>query len=176
MAHAMYADLIKRRQDAGFEMFPVGTYDVRVVGAEKPNKGADVGFVIQFEVINGPLGGRKFKNWMTLSNAVIEQWPGLLDAWFREMAALGLSEDFFAAEPSDEQTINALKGRTARAQVGRRAKKNTNEEVEDIKIFPPEIPAAPVAAPAPDPMAMPASAPAATAPAADPNAPALPPF
>lgn len=176
MAVAHYRDLIKRRQDAGFEMFPVGTYDVRVFSAEKPQKGAAVGFVVQFEVINGPLAGRKFKNWMTLSDAVIEQWPGLLDAWFREMAALGLSEDFFAAEPSDEQTINALKGRTARAQVGRRAKKNTNEEVEDIKIFPPVTPAAPVSAPAPDPMAMPAAAHASPPPAADPNAPALPPF
>lgn len=176
MAVAHYRDLIKRRQDAGFEMFPVGTYDVKVVGAEKPNKGAAMGFIVQFEVTTGPLAGRKFKNWMTLSEAVIEQYPGLIDMWFREMASLGLTDVFFEAEPGDEQTINALKGRTARAQVGRRTKKGTNEEVEDIKIFPPEVPAAPVAAPAPDPMAKAFAAPAAAAPAADPNAPGLPPF
>jgi hypothetical protein len=178
MASARYNDLIQRRRDAGYELFPVGTYDVRVVGAEKPAKGADVGFVVQFEVTNGPLAGRKFKNWMTLSNKIIDDYPGLLDMWFREMAALGLNENFFEADPSDEQVMAALKDRPARVQVGRRTKKGTTDEVDDFKVFPPATPAGAVSAPAPDPMAAPAmsaAAPAA-APAADPNAPGLPPF
>lgn len=174
VANAFYRDLLKKRQDAGLEMFPVGTYDVKVADAEKPQKGG-MGFIVQFEVISGPLAGRKFKNWMTLSDAVIENWPGLVAIWFKEMAALGLGDAFFEAEPSDEQTIATLKGRTATAQVGRRKKKNSDEEVEDIRIIPPATPAAAVSAPAPDPMAM-AAAPAAAAPAADPNAPGLPPF
>jgi hypothetical protein len=171
MAHARYADLIQKRRDSGYELFPVGTHDVRVVDAEKPQKGAAMGFIVQFEVISGPLAGRKFKNWMTLSETVIEQWPGLVAVWFKEMANLGLADTFFEAEPSDEVVIAALKGRTARAQVGRRKKKGSDDEVEDIKILPPTTPEAPVPAPAPDPMA---SAP--SAPVADPNAPGLPPF
>lgn len=171
MTSAMYRDLLAKRRDAGYELFPVGSYDVRVADAEKPQKGG-MGFIVQFEVTNGPLAGRKFKNWMTLSDALIEQYPGLLALWFKEMAALGLGDAFFEAEPGDEQTIAALKGRTARVQVGRRKKKNSDDEVEDIKVFPPSAPATAVAAPAPDPMA----AAMAAAPAADPNAPGLPPF
>lgn len=170
MASARYADLIKQRQDAGYELFPVGTYDVKVVNAEVPQKSGTMGFIVQFEVTTGPLSGRKFKHWMTLSEVVRTQYPGLIDLWFREMAALGLGESFFETEPSDEQTMNALIGRPALAEVGRRAKKGSDEEVEDIKIFRPATPVAAVSAPAPDPMAM------SGAPGADPSAPGLPPF
>lgn len=177
VATAFYKDLLQKRRDAGFELFPVGTYDVRVADAEKPNKGGH-GFIVQFEVTSGPLAGRKFKNWMTLSDSIIEQYPGLLDVWFKEMAAMGLGDEFFEAEPSDEAVMAALKGRTATAQVGRRKKKNTDEEVENIRIMPPATPNAAVAAPAPDPMAATSVnvAAMAAAPAADPNAPGLPPF
>lgn len=173
VANAFYRDLLAKRRDAGFELFPVGAYDVKVVDAEKFSKG--MGFIVQFEVTTGPLEGRKFKNWMTLSDAVIEQYPGLVAIWLKEMAALGLGDDFFEAEPSDETVMAALKGRTARAQIGRRKKKNSDEEVEDIRILPPTTPNAPAA---PDPMAAaaPFAAVAAAAPAADPGAPGLPPF
>jgi hypothetical protein len=173
VANAFYRDLLAKRRDAGFELFPIGAYDVKVVDAEKPQKGG-MGFIVQFEVTTGPLAGRKFKNWMTLSDTVIEQYPGLVAIWLKEMAALGLDDGFFEAEPSDDAVIAALKGRTARAQVGRRKKKNSDEEVEDIRILPPVVSAGPVAPPAPDPMAM-AAAPA-PGPVADPNAPGLPPF
>lgn len=173
MGHAMYADLLKKRQDAGLEMTPIGVYDVRVVGAEKPTKGG-MGFIVQFEITTGPHAGRKFKNWMTLSDTVIENYPGLVAIWFKEMAALGLDDAFFAAEPGDEQVIAALKGRPATAKVGRRKKKNSDDEVEDIRIEPPAGGATPAAPPAPDPMA--AATTTAPAPAADPNAPGLPPF
>lgn len=175
VAKAFYRDLLAKRRDAGFELFPVGAYDVKVADAEKPNKGG-MGFIVQFEVTSGPLAGRKFKNWMTLSDAVIEQYPGLVAIWLKEMAALGLGDDFFEAEPSDETVIAALKDRTGRAQVGRRKKKNSDEEVEDIRILPPLTPVGAVAAPAPDPMAVSVAAPVSAAPAADPNAPGLPPF
>lgn len=175
MASAKYADLLAKRRDAGFEMFPVGVYDVKVADAEAPQKEGTMGFIVQFEVTSGPLAGRKFKNWMTLSQVVIEQYPGLVHMWLKEMEALGLTEAFFEAEPSNDQVISALKGRPGQAKVGRRVKKGTNEEVEDIKILPPGSGATPVAAPAPDPMASAVSA-GPTVPAADPNAPGLPPF
>lgn len=170
MASARYGDWIKQREDAGYTLFPVGTYDVKVVNAEVPQKSGTMGFIVQFEVTTGPLAGRKFKHWMTLSEVVRTQYPGLIDLWFKEMAALGLSEQFFEREPSDEQVMNALMGRTARAEVGRRTKKNSDEETENIKVFPPTTPQAAVGAPAADPMAM------SGAPAADPSAPGLPPF
>lgn len=169
MATALYRDLLEKRRDSGYELFPIGTHDVKVAGAEKPQKGG-MGFIVQFEVTTGPLAGRKFKNWMTLSDAVIEQYPGLLVVWFKEMAALGLNDKFFEAEPTDEAVIAALRGRPARAEVGRRKKKDSDDEVEDIKILPPLTPAAPVAPPAPDPMA------SSITPAADLSAPELPPF
>lgn len=184
MASTTYDDLIQRRRDAGLELLPVGTYDTVVIDAEKPQKGAAMGFVVQFEVTSGPLAGRRFKNWMTLSEAVIAEWPGLIDAWFREMAALGFTDDYFAAEPDDKTVIAALKGRTASVQVGRRVKKNSGDEVADYKVFPPATPQPAVPAPAPNPFAQsappvasaPPAAVAPTGPAADPNAPGMPPF
>lgn len=168
MASARYADLLKQREDAGYEMFPVGTYDVKVIQAETPDKKTDRRtFIVQYEVLNGPLTGRKFKHWMRL----VEEYPGLIAQWFAEMAAMGLGDAFFEAEPSDEQVCAALKGRYATAKVGRRLNKKTNEDVEDIRIAPPSVAATPVAPPAPDPMAA-----ATSAPAADPMAPGLPPF
>jgi hypothetical protein len=170
MASARYADLLKARQDAGFEMFPIGVYDVKVVQAETPEKKSDRRtFIIQFEVLNGPLAGRKFKHWMRL----IEEYPGLIAIWFAEMAAMGLGDAFFAAEPSDEQVCAALKDRLATVKVGRRKKKGTDEDVEDIRVTAPSSTVASVAPPAPDPMAAPATT---SVPAADPAAPGLPPF
>lgn len=169
MASATYGDLLARRRDAGFEMFPVGTYDVRVVAAECETKSRKC-FIVQFEVTSGPLAGRKFKNWMR----IIEEHAGLVAIWFKEMAALGLTDQFFEAEPSDDQICAALMGRPAQAQVGRRVNKNSGEDVEDIRILPPVAGSAPVSAPAPNPMAAPAASPA--APLADPNAPGVPPF
>lgn len=172
MASAMYRDLLAKRRDAGYELFPVGAYDVRVADVEKPTKDDWMGFILQFEVTTGPLAGRKFKNWMAMSNQTVESYPGLLAIWFKEMAALGLDDAFFEAEPGDQQVMDALKGRTARAVVGRRKKKGSDDEVEDIRVQPPTLAQTAVAAPAPDPMA----ATMAATPVADPNAPGIPPF
>lgn len=171
MGDAFYRDLMKKREDAGLELFPVGVYDVKVAGAEvkvNENSGRKT-FIVQYEVTSGPLAGRKCRNWMT----IVEEYPGLVAMWFKDMAAMGLGDDFFAAEPGDQQICSALQGRTCQIVVGRRKKnKTSDEETEDIRVRPPVTTAAPVAPPAPDPMA----AAMAAAPAADPNAPGLPPF
>lgn len=171
MASAFYRDLLKKRQDAGFEMCPVGVYDVKVIGAEvKINESSGrKTFIVQYEILTGPLAGRKVKNWMT----IVEEYPGLVAMWFKDMAAMGLDDAFFEAEPGDQQICDALKARTCQIAVGRRKKnKTSDEEVEDIKVKPPLTGAIPAAPPAPDPMA----AAMAGAPAADPDAPGLPPF
>jgi len=171
MASAMYRDLLKKREDAGLELFPVGVYDVKVIGAESKvndNSGRKT-FIVQYEVVSGPLAGRKLKNWMT----IVEEYPGLVALWFKDMAAMGLDDAFFEAEPSDAQICAALQGRFCEIAVGRRKKnKTSDDETEDIKVRPPATGASAVAPPAPDPMA----AAMAAAPAADPNAPGLPPF
>lgn len=171
MASAFYRDLLKKREDAGMELFPVGTYDARVVGAEvkvNENSGRKT-FIVQYEVTTGPNAGRKLRNWMT----IVEEYPGLVAMWFKDMAAMGLDDAFFEGEPGDAQICAALVGRTCEIAVGRRKKnKSSDEETEDIKVHPPVGGAAPVPPPAPDPMA----AAMAAAPAADPNAPGIPPF
>jgi hypothetical protein len=153
------------------ELFPVGEYDVRVVSAEvkvNENSGRKT-FIVQYEVITGPLAGRKLRNWMT----IVEEYPGLLAGWFKDMASMGLDDAFFDGEPSDAQICAALKDRTCQILVGRRKKnKSSDEETEDVKVNPPTAGYVPVPPPAPDPMA----AAMAAAPAADPNAPGLPPF
>jgi hypothetical protein len=171
MATAFYRDLLKKRQDAGLELFPVGSYDVKVVGAEtkvNENSGRKT-FIVQYEVTSGPLAGRKLRNWMT----IVEEYPGLVAAWFKDMAAMGLDDAFFEAEPGDLQICAALKDRPCRITVGRRKKnKSSDEETEDVRVLPPATGVTPVTPPAPDPMATAAGA----APVADPNAPGLPPF
>lgn len=170
VATAFYRDLLKARQDAGLELFPIGTYDVKVLDADaKVNeKSGRKSFIVQYEVTTGPLAGRKLKNWMT----IVEEYPGLVDLWFKEMAAMGLGNEFFEAEPEDKQICAALKDRTCQIKVGRRKRsKTSDEETEDIKVVPPATGPSLVAPPAPDPMAS-----ASAAPAADPNAPGLPPF
>lgn len=169
VATAFYRDLLKKRQDAGLELFPVGTYDVKVVDASaKVNENSGrKSFIVQYEVTTGPLAGRKVKNWMT----IVDEYPGLVAMWFKDMATMGLGDAFFEAEPEDAQICAALQNRTCQITVGRRKKnKTSDEETEDIRVLPPFGGTTPVAAPAPDPMAAPAT------PAADPNAPGLPPF
>lgn len=169
VAEILYRDLLKQRQDAGLELFPIGVYDARVVAAEaKVNESSGrKSFIVQYEVISGPHAGRKVRNWMT----IVSEYPGLIAAWFKDMDAMGLDDAFFSAEPTDAQICAALVGRTCQITVGRRKKnKSSDEETEDIKVAPPAVAMPPVAPPAPDPMA------AAGVPAADPLAPGLPPF
>lgn len=170
MASTTYRELMKRRQEGGFELFPVGVYDVRVADAEvKVNENSGrKSFIVQYEVISGPSAGRKVRNFMT----IVEEFPGLVAIWFKEMAAMGLGDTFFESEPDDAQICSALVGRVCTIKVGRRKKnKSSDEEVEDIRVTPPVTGGSPVSAPAPDPMTA-----VTTPPAADPNAPGLPPF
>ncbi len=170
MATTTYRELMKRRQEGGYELFPVGTYDVRVhdVEVKVNNNSGRKSFIVQYEVLNGPLAGRKLRNFMT----IVEEFPGLVAIWFKEMDAMGLGDTFFESEPDDAQIAAALKGRTCQITVGRRKKsKTSDEEVEDIRVKPPVTGTMPAATPAVDPMLAVKSAPA-----ADPNAPGLPPF
>ena len=173
MASAAYSDLLKAADDEGLSLCPAGTYDVKVQKAEatttaKNNKM----FVLTYEVVTGPNAGRRVKTWMSIT----PDYPGLLKKWFREMAAMGLDRDYWAAEPADGKACADLTNRMCRIEVGVR-KGRDGEDTEDIKkVMPPVGGAQP---PAPSPLASPLVTPVpamAGGPVADTNAPTLPPF
>lgn len=165
MASVNWDDLLAAYEDSGVSLCPVGTHDVKVVKAEygETSTGRSQ-FVVQYEVLNGPHAGRKVKHWMT----IVKEYPGLVGQWFKQMEAMGLPKTYFQAKPSNEQVCADLVGRVCQIEVGRRKKRGTDEDTEDIsKVLPaPGGVSAAVGAPSPF-----ASVPAG---AADPQAPQVP--
>lgn len=175
MASANFKDLMKAAEDAGYSNCPPGTYDVRVVAVEAKStaKGKDM-FVVKFEIMNGPNGGRKVTNRITISP---ESAPALA-FFFRDMRAMGLDAAYFATNPSVQKVAADLVGRTCRIEVG--VQTWNGEEREDVKKImapvggpapTPSIAPSPVATPAPTPAPVPAAAPAIPADAAAPSLP-----
>ena len=162
MAEVAWDDLLEAYEDSGVSLCPVGTHDVRVVEAlyGETSTGRSQ-FVVQYEVLTGPHAGRKVKHWMT----IVKEYPGLVGQWFKQMEAMGLPKAYFQAKPSNAQVCADLTGRVCRIEVGRRKKRGSDEETEDIsKVLPP---AEGTATSAPFPAAAPSGA-------ADPYAPPVP--
>lgn len=179
MASASFNDLLNNAEDDGFTLFPEGTYDVVVEEASgEPAKSGRDQVVATFKVLNGPKAGSTFRHFMV----VVPEYPGLVGRWFAEMAHLGLSREYFKAEPTYKQVAGAIVGSRVRVVVGRRLNKKTNEDTEDIKVIGalaggvPKVPGMPGGLPAPVAAAPAAPAPVPAAHAADPSAPNLPPF
>lgn len=168
MASASFSDLLKAASDSGATPCPPGTYDVRVASVETKQtaKGKDM-FVIKYEIIGGPHGGRKVFNRMVISP---ESAPAL-GFFFREMRAMGLGQDYFANNPTVSQVAADLNGRTCRIEVANELYNNEDRDVVK-KIMPPSagVPAAPMPA-ATSVVSVPV---AKAAPAADPMAPTVP--
>ena len=154
MATTQFADLLKAAEDAGYSLCPVGTYDVTIaaVEAKKTAKGKDM-FAIKYQIANGPHANRNIFNNVTISP---ESAPAL-GFFFRDMKAMGLPSEYFAANPSVEQIARDLAGKACRVEVGRR--EWGGEERENVtKVMPqaagalttPVVPSA-----TPDPMAAP---------------------
>lgn len=147
MAEVLWDDLLAAYEDSGVSLCPVGTHDVKVVKAEygETSTGRSQ-FVIQYEVLNGPHAGRKVRHWMT----IVKEYPGLVGQWFKQMDAMGLPKTYFQAKPRNEQVCADLVGRVCRIEVGRRKKRGTDEDTEDIaKVLPPLEGVAAVGAPIP---------------------------
>ncbi len=135
MGQVQWDDLLKAYEDSGVSLCPVGTHDVKVVKAEygETSTGRNQ-FIVTFEIAAGPHAGRKVRHWMTL----VPEYNGLIAQWFKQMAAMGLDKAYFQAKPGNEQVCADLVGRDCRIEVGRRKKRGTDEDTEDIsKVLPP---------------------------------------
>ncbi len=183
-----WADLVRDAGSAAqdFSPIPAGNYDFKVVEAtHKITQSGKTMFVVKAQVQGGPHNGR-----LVWDNLVISpESEKALGFFFRKMAALGVTTEYFAQNPTNDQIAAALLNRqfVGEVTVGTFNNKPTNNingyraSVASAQVaggFPPAAPTAapvPTAAPAPAaaPVAAPAPAPAA-APVAQPVAPAAP--
>ena len=182
MAVVNWKDLQKAAGDAGFDPLPVGFYDVIVDTAEATQSGSGKDMIkTTFRVEGGPFDGKKVFNQFVIS----PENANALAFFFRHMAAMGLNDAFFAAEPRTEQVASALIGRRARIKVSIRQWNEQDRNNVD-QVLPPQggAPAAPTLSAAPIPGGIvangpgntPVVAPAALAPSVSPTpSPAAPP-
>jgi hypothetical protein len=147
-----WGDLLKEAGTTGgnFEPLPSGTYDAKIIKAE--HKIAQSGksmFVVQLQVTSGPHANRMVWNRFVVS----PENPKALGWFFSNMRALGLSTEFFAAQPTDEQVVTGLLEKSCRIEVSQ-SEYNGAIRNEVTKVLPPESGA--VSAPAPAVAAAPA--------------------
>jgi Protein of unknown function (DUF669) len=141
-----WSDLKAAAGDAGFEPIPANTYDavVDTASAKKASSGKDM-ISVAFTVTGGPYDGRKVFTQLVLS----PEKPTALGFFFRHMAALGLSDAYFAASPSLERVASDLAGRPCRVIVGIREWQGSDRnEVSSILAPSGGVPAAPSLSPA----------------------------
>lgn len=174
----------------GFSPIPEGTYNAQVYKAEAaPSKKGKAMLRVQFKVLGGPQNDRIVFTNFTIS----PESPNALGFFFRHMAALGLSGEYFAQNPAMEQVAEALVGRQASITVNiepyQGVPRNQIKDVKPMQGAPamaaqpvaqaaaPVMPAAPPAAPVAPPVAPPAppAAPAVPAPPPGVVAPPAPP-
>lgn len=154
---------------AGFEPLPANSYDVQVSEAEASKTAKDkTMFKVTFTVLNGPFANRKLWSNLTVS----PESPPALGIFFSQMAALGLTKDYFSTGPSPEAIAASLVGKQANVSVVQREWGGSiRNDVKTIK--PPRT--GTVLGPVPgEPATALPSAPGVPAPVADPTAPKLP--
>ncbi|AKJ72598.1 hypothetical protein PP301_gp124 [Gordonia phage GMA2] len=170
-----WADLAESAGDTGFAALPAADYDLKIIASEAKNtSGGKTMFKITCEVTSGPYEKRRI--WSQL--VVSPENPVALNIFFRQMAAIGISKEYFATNPSDHNVAEQLVGKEFRGQIV--IKQWQGEDRNEIKSYsrlsrtetssvaPPNATAAPTPAntpPAPTGVA-PAPAPAAAPPAA----------
>ena len=112
---AKWGDLLKEAEEVGgFDPLPSGTYDVQVV--KSTHKVAQSGksmFEVQFKVLSGPHANRIVWN----RYVVTPENPKALGYFFSNMRCLGLTTEFFAAQPGDDQVAAALENAYAKIEV-----------------------------------------------------------
>jgi len=114
MADIPWDDLMDAAGDSDFAPIPQGDYDVKIVNTEATKSSTDKPmWKITTQVLNGPHEGRKIftQQTLTMDN------PDALNIFFRQMAAAGLTGEFFKTKPSNERIAEALMGRQFRAKV-----------------------------------------------------------
>lgn len=177
-----WQELLNEAGDGGgtFDVMPDGDYDfvIKEAKAQTASTGRQM-YVIKAEIQGGPHNGRLVWHNFVLSH----DNPAALGFFFRHMAVLGLTADYFKQNPADHHVADALVGRRFRGQLGTR--KWQGQDKNEIKAFfpasgaglgaPPQVsaPPAPPIAPAPAPAAPPPPPPTFAAP--PPAAATLPP-
>jgi hypothetical protein len=179
MSSLNWGDLVKDAGDVGsYEPLPDGDYDLTVIEATaKSSQSGKTMFALKAQVQSGAHAKR-----LVWDNLVVSpENANALGMFFRKMAALGLTREFFASNPSNAQIEQAMKGRSFRASIGSRTWQG--QKKNEIKMYyvstpgvaataaAPAAAAAPAPAPAPAPAAAPAPAPAPAAASTPPAAP-----
>jgi hypothetical protein len=92
-----WSELSKIAEDGGFQTLPNGEYDVYVASASggKTSTGKDR-IRVTFKVENGPRAGATVTNDFVLS----PENANAMSIFFRHATALGLTSDYFAANPN----------------------------------------------------------------------------
>lgn len=185
MSSFNWNELVDEAKSSGtmsYAPLPDGDYDLKVLEATaKTSSNGKPMYEIKTEVQTGPHAKRLVWDRLVVS----KESPGALRYFFRKMAALGLDENFFARQPSDNDIVAALNGRSFRAKIGPSTggsrPGNEIKEYYPATAVPGMVPAPAQGAPAPAVYAAPAPAPAPApmpwnqAPAAPAPAPAAPP-
>lgn len=178
--------LADKAGDVGFDVMPVGDYDLKVIEASHTTTtNGKLMYKAKFQVQTGQYKGR-----LVWHNFVVSpESEGALAIFFRQMGYFGMTKEWFKAnKPSNDVVANTLNGREVRAKLG--IKKYNGEDRNEITAFaaapvgsvpipssvsgatpPPPPPAAPPAPPAAPPAP---PAPAAEVPIPAPEAPAAP--
>lgn len=146
-----WADLRKTADDGGFTVLPNGEYDVFVNSANggKTSTGKDR-VRVTFKVENGPHANAPVTNdfVITPDNA------NAMSIFFRNMAVLGLSSEFFTSNPraSIESVADAVAKKRARCRLKLSTRTWNNAERNNVDALLPPMPgtataAAPAAVP-----------------------------
>lgn len=119
---------------------PPGQYLCTVIDAQatQTQTGKPM-FKVKFQVAEGPHAPRKVWNNFTVS----EENPMALAIFFRQMEAMGLNANFFAAKPSNAQVAQALMNRQCMVTLGTRTWQGV--EQNDVKGIAPALGGGPIA-------------------------------
>lgn len=127
-----WSALLDEAGDVSYDILPDADYNVKVEKAEaKQSANGNLTFNLTLIVTTGPYAKRKL--WTNVT--VVPTNPTALNFFFRKMAAMGISKDFFANNPSDSQVAQAMVDREFRAQVGNRTYQG--EKKNEVKGFAP---------------------------------------
>lgn len=134
MTSTNWGEIIQEAKAGGatFEPIPDGDYDFVVTKTEaKQTQNGKTMYVLENTVSGGPHNGRKV--WARL--IVSPENPNALGYFFRDMAALGLSTEFFQSNPTDQQITSSLQNVQFRAQVGLSNREFNGRRDNEIKKF-----------------------------------------
>lgn len=173
-------NLLKEAGEQGkaFEPLPNGDYDFIITESEhKISQAGNLTFKFTAEIERGDFAKRKVWPNITLT----QDNPKAIPWFFKKMTALGLDENFFRTNPSEDQIASALIGKRFFGKTEQRpyGEGKISIDIKEYKpargagappvggapggvppVAPPPAAAAPAPAPAPVPVAAPAPAPA----------------